>query len=1060
MRLKIQYVVVFCLLFANTIMAQRGYYDAPYVRYEADAGVLSNASVTSQSHKQNLLQSEASDQKCVNLTGNNASVEWTVTKAGDGLVVRYCVPDGQTGKLGVYSNNQKVGTLDLTTYYSWEYLAGGAIVNQNARMRYDEVRIKLPSKIQVGGKLKLVRESGDIYLDFTELEAVPAEVAVSAGNVTYYGDGSTLQTFIDQNGGKTIYLPAKTYYVNRELYIGVNDTKLKGAGSWYTQIHFTNNGGGQGGIKANAYGVGLSGLYLTTVRNSRSNSYKGISGVYTQASSVTDIWAEHFETGAWIAQYNQGGPAAADGFVLSHCRFRNNYADGINLAKGTSNAIVEHCSFRNNGDDDMAIWSANGQECQNNTYRYNTSEHCWRAAGVAVYGGYNNKVHNILIKDNIEVGIKVNNLFAGVGFNNNGMHEFSDITIIGCGTFNDLYNNQAGAIDLGCYDGAGTQVKNVKFSNIDIIDSKNDAIFIHKVRGDGFYNIVFENIAIDGTAKEYPNNNVDNKDWGRGFGVLIVGGANGGATYCNVTYADRGGNVISDLGKYDSNNFSWTAFTGCELRTITTTSPTNGASFGGCGSKIIIKADATTTNGSVTKVEFFVDGTKVGEDNSAPYSFDWNNPTSGSHTISTAMTTSSSATKKYAADVKITVVKTIKGTATAPVIDGTIDAMWNNHAIEYLNVKLFEGAEIVSPADLSANFRATMDATNLYVLVDVTDDILIHDSSDTTTWMDDKVEIYINYGNTKATTYGTNDHSFGFVYNNPLFYVGPGRNTGAKFKQGLKNGGYIIEVSIPWSTLGGSPAYGDFIGIEVMVNDDDDGGDRDSKIAWTDATDRSWGNPSLFGTAKLFNNVARAASICSGQSHTFPDGSTQNNITSSLTQVSVLTGSTGCDSIVETKLTVTNVDVSVTPSGNNITANNGSGSYKWLNCNNNNSVISGQTSQVFTATSNGKYAVQITEAGCVKTSNCVDVVVTGNRSSIIGELSVFPNPTANNCSIVSSIENITVVTVYSIDGVLVKQLNNYNSGSLIDISDLPTALYTVEVTTESNGVARLKLQKN
>ncbi|HEY8401607.1 MAG TPA: right-handed parallel beta-helix repeat-containing protein, partial [Cytophagaceae bacterium] len=421
--------------FYSEVQAQRGYYDAPYIRYEADKGTLTNAAATSKSYAQENLQSEASEQVCVNMSDAGASVEWALTDEADGLVVRYSVPDGESGVLEVFVNNAFVTTISLTSYYSWQYLAtdgnpnNNGVTNTNPRMRFDEVRVKLPERIPSGGKLKLVRQSGNIHIDFVELEAIPAVVTASPGDVTYTGNGEDLQAFIDANGGKTIYLPAGVFNVDRELYFGVDNTTLKGAGMWYTQIHFTNTSW-NGGLRANAKNISYSGLYLTTVRNSRSGSYKGINGVYTNGSTITNVWAEHFECGAWIGQYNIGGPDYADGFTMSHCRFRNNYADGINLCKGTRNAVVEHCSFRNNGDDDMAIWSANGMECQNNTYRYNTSENTWRASGCAIYGGLNNKAHNLLIKDNLEVGIKVNNSFPGVGFNDAGMHEFYDITII------------------------------------------------------------------------------------------------------------------------------------------------------------------------------------------------------------------------------------------------------------------------------------------------------------------------------------------------------------------------------------------------------------------------------------------------------------------------------------------------------------------------------------------------------------------------------------------------------------------------------------------------------
>jgi hypothetical protein len=275
------------------------------------------------------------------------------------------------------------------------------------------------------------------------------------------------------------------------------------------------------------------------------------------------VWAEHFECGAWIAQYNTGSIVNADGLLVTNCRFRNNYADGINLCKGTKNSIVEHCSFRNNGDDDMAIWSANNQECQNNTFRYNTSENCWRAAGCAIYGGLSNKAHNLLIKDNLEVGLRVNNYFAGSGFNSLGLHEFYDITIDGCGTFNDLFNNQVGAIDILCGSAAGTQVKNVKFSTIDIINSKNTAIYLGKTGGDGFYNIAFQNITINGTGKEYPDNNATSSTSKRGYFLLFGGNPAGNANYCGMTYSNRGGNALVDVDTSGKGTLAWTVGTGC-----------------------------------------------------------------------------------------------------------------------------------------------------------------------------------------------------------------------------------------------------------------------------------------------------------------------------------------------------------------------------------------------------------------------------------------------------------------------------------------------------------------
>ncbi len=565
-------LILTILFFTNDLFAQdqRGYYDAPYVRYEADQGALTNATIAMMSFNQKDLQSEATEQVCVDFSVKGASIEWKVKKEADGLVVRYSVPDEKSGTIEVYADDKFVGTLELTSYYSWEYLTLNgntnniAVRNENPKMRFDEVRLKLPAKIAAKGKLKLVNKTGNIHIDFVELEPVAEAVKPEPSFLIYEGDGSDLQVFIDTKGGaRTIFLPAGKYNVNRELYFGVPNTKLVGAGMWYTNINFTNENAYQGGLRANAKDISFADLYLTTTRNSRSSSYKGINGVFTSNSTIKNVWVEHFEAGAWIAQYNIGDILFSDGFKVTNCRFRNNYADGINLCKGTRNATIEHCSFRNNGDDDMAIWSADGLECQNNTFAYNTSESGWRSSGCAIYGGLSNKAHHLIIKDHLEAGLRVNNNYAGVCFNETGMHEFSNITVTRCGSFNDLFYNMVGAIDLMCGSICGTQVRNVKFSNIDIIDAKDTGILFNKVGGKGFYNFVFENITIDGTGREYPFNNEMKKDWSRGFGVLIIQNPAGNGTYCNLVIKNRGANALVDVDTNGIGTFDWKELKDC-----------------------------------------------------------------------------------------------------------------------------------------------------------------------------------------------------------------------------------------------------------------------------------------------------------------------------------------------------------------------------------------------------------------------------------------------------------------------------------------------------------------
>jgi len=67
---------------------------------------------------------------------------------------------------------------------------------------------------------------------------------------------------------------------------------------------------------------------------------------------------------------------------------------------------------------------------------------------------------------------------------------------------------------------------------------------------------------------------------------------------------------------------------------VSITSPANGAEFG-FWSNVTINASASDSNGTVSKVEFFrADGaTKLGEDATAPYSYTWQRPPSGTHIL-------------------------------------------------------------------------------------------------------------------------------------------------------------------------------------------------------------------------------------------------------------------------------------------------------------------------------------------------------------------------------------------------------------------------------------------
>jgi hypothetical protein len=402
-------------------------------------------------------------------------------------------------------------------------------------MRFDEMHFRLDHEIPENSLFRLVKaEDNDMpyTIDFVELEKIPAAIPFESlpdeNKVIYLPEKGTLPYFVAQNTGKTIFIPEGKYGVDGRIIMNGNGTKIIGSGMWYTELYFTASSDDKGtyskrGIEAYGSNITLEGFYMNTVNNKRYYSNdpvyqvgKGLMGSFGSNSSIKNVWIEHFECGGWIE--------GANNLIIQHCRFRNNYADGMNLAYACKNSVVEHCSYRNNGDDDMASWSRGNGLCENNVYRYSTSENNWRASGLGFFGGKQNKAYNIVIRDPLEAGFRVTCDFPGMSFSNDGYSEFYNISVYKggvaggtAGTSGDLWGNQQGALHINS--SSQYDLVNIKIYNIDFYDAKNDAIFI----GSGsraIKNLVLKDIHIDGTGR---------------YGIYFYNTKGSGA-YCNMLY--------------------------------------------------------------------------------------------------------------------------------------------------------------------------------------------------------------------------------------------------------------------------------------------------------------------------------------------------------------------------------------------------------------------------------------------------------------------------------------------------------------------------------------------
>ncbi|VTY03976.1 Leukotoxin [Neisseria subflava] len=462
-----------------------------YTTYEAEQGELKNGVVKNapSSEAEHATAREASGQAYVDLP-TNASVSFIAQADANAVTVRYTVPDGESGKVEVKVNNTVIGTLDLSSKSNWQYLdnytyhPNGDIkvhdtpaADRLARFQFDEVsQLFKEANIKVGDKVTITNiDSTPVGIDLVDLEKAPDAIKQPENSVsiTDFGavanDGSDdYQAFMAaiesaKASKKSVYIPEGQFDFSEQLHIYAPEgVKISGAGQWHTKLHFTSTKIGGGGIvfEHGTNKIDFGNVSMDSDLTSRYNegaNYKGISGTLGNGSSIHDIKIEHFEVGAWIGDY---APASdmhyTDGLTISNATIRNNLADGVNFAQGTSNSTVINSNIRGNGDDGLATWSSihentNAHVAENNRFLNNTVELGWRAAGIGIFGGKGHEVANNLIKDNANWGgVRLNTVFKNshnFDFNDTGI-SVHDNLLVNNGTNADTYGRVKGSIDL------------------------------------------------------------------------------------------------------------------------------------------------------------------------------------------------------------------------------------------------------------------------------------------------------------------------------------------------------------------------------------------------------------------------------------------------------------------------------------------------------------------------------------------------------------------------------------------------------------------------------------
>jgi len=209
------------------------------------------------------------------------------------------------------------------------------------------------------------------------------------------------------------------------------------------------------------------------------------------------------------------------------------------------------------------------------------------------------------------------------------------------------------------------------------------------------------------------------------------------------------------------------------------------------------------------------------------------------------------------------------------------------------------------------------------------------------------------------------------------------------------------------------------------------------------------------GTIDWFTSSANGSSIGSGSSFTTP------SITISTNYYAAAVNGSCASARTVVLATVNTLPVKTTSiMGSTITANETGAGYVWLDCNDGSSIIAGQSAQSYTPVTSGDYAVVISKNGCIDTSSCANVSITGiTNSNSNNDFVISPNPGAGVFTIESakSIQRLTVTN--GTGAVILKQDVNAMSGK-INLEGAANGIYYLHVNTnEGMQVVKLVVRK-
>src|ERR1700748_757258 len=124
-RKNIGTTIVFCLGSLLCAAQGKGGASIPWTTYEAEQ-MTTTGTVLGPKYDPYEVETESSGQKCVKLAATGQYVEFTARAAANGMVIRYSLPDAESGNgrlsiLMIYKNGELIRPCAVSSRYSWLY---------------------------------------------------------------------------------------------------------------------------------------------------------------------------------------------------------------------------------------------------------------------------------------------------------------------------------------------------------------------------------------------------------------------------------------------------------------------------------------------------------------------------------------------------------------------------------------------------------------------------------------------------------------------------------------------------------------------------------------------------------------------------------------------------------------------------------------------------------------------------------------------------------------------------------------------------------------------------